>query len=144
MKKTLIYILLAFFIIILALTGFLINAKKINNEAKKYNAEYEFYLNKEIFGTDVATLINKAEENNKKYNIPKDAEDNFINENKYYIEIELKMITIDKNFSGQAIKKAGLSEFIKNFNLITFKCTKIEYHKETGRVYKIILEQLEK
>ena len=59
-------------------------------------------------------------------------------------EIKTPLSSKKEEIISQAIKKAGLSEFIKNINLITFKCTKIEYHKETGRVYKIVLEQLEK
>ena len=34
--------------------------------------------------------------------------------------------------------------FVKNFNVILFKCTNIEYHKETGKVSKLIFEQIEK
>ena len=40
----------------------------------------------------------------------------------------------------ERIVKLGMTEFVKNFNLETFTCTKINYHNETGKVSEVYLE----
>lgn len=143
MKKTFIIILVILLVIVAMLTIF-IKARQDDEEAlKQINAEYEQYLDKTIYGTDVTSIMNKAIDNNTKYNISKDESGMYINDNKYCIKVELNMITVEKTYQMEQIYNAGITEFIKNFNLITFKCTKIEYHEETGRVSKIIFTQLE-
>ncbi len=144
MKKTLI-ILLTIFFIVLAILAINIKARQDDEKAlKQFNQEYEQYLENQIYGTDVTTIINKAIENNKKYNIQKDENGMYIDDNKYCIIIELNMITVEKTYRMEQLYNAGLTEFVKNFNVIVFECTSIEYHKETGRVSKIVFTQLEK
>ena len=60
------------------------------------------------------------------------------------IKIDLKMITVEKTYPMELIYKNDVTNFVKNFNVILFKCTNIEYHKETGKVSKLIFEQIEK
>jgi len=43
--------------------------ESVQNEVKKFNMQYECYLNNLIKGTDVATVINRAIDNNEKYEI---------------------------------------------------------------------------
>ena len=139
MKKALVVILTIFLIIITVLT-INIKAKQDDEKSiKEFNQEYEKYLGQQIYGTEVTTIINKAIENNTKYNIPKDDKGMYINDNKYCIKIELNMITVEKTYQMEQLYKAGLTEFVKNFNVIAFECTSIEYHKETGRISKYLL-----
>lgn len=145
MKRTFI-VILVIMLAIIAMFSIVIKAKEDDKKVlKQINAEYEQYLGKVVYGTDVTTLINKAIDNNNnpKYNIQKDENGLYINDNKYCIKIELNMITIEKTYQMEQIYNAGITEFVKNFNLINFKCDKIEYHKETGRVSKIIFTELE-
>lgn len=143
MKKKLVLILTVFLVIIAIIT-INIKAKQDDEKAlKQFNQQYEQYLNKQVYGTEVTTVINKAIENNKKYNIQEDEQGMYITDNKYCIKVELNMITVEKTYQMEQLYKAGLTEFVKNFNVITFECTNIEYHKETGRVSKIIFTQLE-
>jgi hypothetical protein len=44
-------------------------------------------------------------------------------------------------YKMEAISKIGISEFIKNFNTVKFKCTNIQYHRETGKIKYIQIEQ---
>lgn len=53
------------------------------------------------------------------------------------------MITIEKTYQMEDFYNTGMTEFVKNFNLILFKCTSIEYHKKTGLISKITIEQIE-
>ena len=40
--------------------------------------------------------------------------------------------------------KNDITSFVKNFNVILFKCTNIEYHQKTGKISKLTFEQIEK
>lgn len=143
MKKTITVVLIIFLVIITIIT---VNIKAKQDDEKalqQINKEYEQYLGQKIYGTEVTTIINKAIDNNNRYNIQKDDKGMYIDDNKYCIKIELNMITVDKTYQMEQIYNAGITEFVKNFNLIAFECTNIEYHKQTGRVNKIVFTQLE-
>ena len=143
MKKTAI-IIITIFIIIIAIVA--INLKAVADDKKaikQFNQEYEQYLGKQVYGTEVTTVINKAIENNKKYNISKDENDMYIDDGKNCIKVELNMVTVEKTFQMEQLYKAGLTEFVKNFNTIYFECNNIEYHKENGKVSKIVFTEIE-
>ena len=72
MKKTICVILLIFLAIVICIY---MNYKQMimtQNEAKKFNKEYEFYNKEAILGTDITTIINKAMDNNETFSVPKD------------------------------------------------------------------------
>lgn len=143
MKKTLTVVLTIFFIIVAILTVN-IKAKQDDEKAlKQFNQQYDVYLGKKMYGTEVTSIINRAIENNTNHNIQKDDKGMYINDNKYCIKVELNMITVEKTYQMEQMYNAGLTEFVKNFNIIDFECSSIEYHKETGRVSKIVFTQLE-
>lgn len=144
MKKTLAIIIIIFLIVTFSVINFVLNIQTESRQTKKENMEYEYYLNKEIYGTDVATIINKAIESNKKNNVAKDENDFYIENKENSIKIELKMISIDKTYQMESIYNNDVTTFVKYFNLIKFKCSSIEYHKKTGKISKIIFEQIEK
>jgi hypothetical protein len=115
-------------------------------EISKKNGEYERYLNSEIYGSDVATLINKAISSNESNNVQKDDNNYYINNNENSITIDLVMITNEEKqettvYKMEAISKVGITEFIKNFNTAKFECTKKEYHKLTGKIAHIEISQ---
>lgn len=61
----------------------LITKRSKQNEVNKQNNYYEKYLNKEIYGTEVATIINKTVNQNEQNEIQKD-------QNNYYIDNRYK------------------------------------------------------
>lgn len=146
MKKNVIIISLILLAIII-ICATLINIKtKVSKATLKQNQEYEKYLEKNIYGTDVVTLINKAISDNEENNVPKDEKGNYINNNQNSIKIDLVMITdVEKEktttYKMEAISKVGITEFIKNFNIAEFKCTKKEYHSQTGKLAYIEITQ---
>ena len=149
MKKNVIIISLIL-IVIIAICVVGINANsKTSKVIKQQNSEYEKYLTSEIYGTDVITLINKAMSYNEKNNVQKDEKENYINNNQNSIQIDLVMITDEEKeetttYKMEAISKVGITEFIKNFNTAKFKCTKTEYHEQTGKIaYMEISQQYE-
>lgn len=143
MKQTFLVILAIFFIIICLISAELINIQAEKKEIEKQNSEYEKYLNQKILGTDLATLISKVVDQNEKNNIPKDEKGYYIENSKNSIKIDLKMVTIEKTYPMEEIYKGEIAKFVQNFNLIDFKCTSIQYHKKTGKVSKLIFEELE-
>ena len=59
------------------------------------------------------------------------------------IKLYLNMVTVKKTFQMESIFKGEIQNFVKNFNTISFKCTSIEYHNNTGLVSKITFDEIE-
>lgn len=143
MKQSLLILLAIFFIIICITCIILINLQSEKTEIKNENAQYESYLNKEIMGTDLASLIGKVIDKNERNNVQKDENSYYIDNYENSIKIDLKMTTIDKTYPMEEIYNKEIAKFVQNFNLIKFKCTSIEYHEKTGRISKLIFEELQ-
>lgn len=142
MKKTLLTISLIFLIIMAILFSKFVSVRKQNLEIQKFNYGYEFYNRDKLTGLDITTVINKAIDNNERNDVQKD-------ENGYYIEdensikIEIKMIINGKTYPMERIKEIGMESFTEFFGEVNFKCTNIEYHKETNKVSKMTFESTE-
>ena len=142
MKKNLFVILGIFLIIIAILVYFYYNTLKIAIISQKVNKEYEQYLEKDILGSTLMTLINKASNQNEKNGIEKDEKNSYIENDTNSIKIEVKFLESDKTFSMEAITSLGAEQFIKNYNAMTFKCTKKEYHQKTNNIKYMLFEQI--
>lgn len=147
MKKNVVIISLILLLVIIMCIVIINLNSKVSNVVKKQNTEYEKYIEDTIYGTDVVTLINKAISSNEANNVEKDEKGFYITNNQNSIKIDLVMITNEEKletttYKMEAIAKVGITEFIKNFNTQEFKCTKKEYHEETGRIAYIELTQL--
>ena len=143
MKK--IFIFLMTVLVIIAIIGVkYISYKNEKNLIQSENAEFEDYKDKEVYGLTVGTLINKAVDKNTKNKVEKDDKGNFIQNDENSIEIELHMIENDKDYELQMeqIYNAGTEQFVQYYVNIKFKCSKIEYHKKTGKIKYILFEQL--
>ena len=145
MKKTIILFIIIFFCILVTVYISLTQNKENLASIQKENAIYEEYKGKTVFGTEVASIINKAINSNIKNNIEQDENGFFIANNTNSIQVEIKLLNdkILKTYQMETIQKVGTEGFIKNFNLILFQCTNIEYHEQTKRISKIVFEQIE-
>lgn len=143
MKKAMLLVLIPISAITFSVIGLLITLNTTNKNIAKENSEYNYYLGKEIYGTEVATLMNKAINQNEKNEISKDEKGYYIENEEDSLKIELKMITVKKTYAMEEIYNHDMYQFLENFNLIKFKCTSIEYHKKTGKISKMVFEQLE-
>ena len=139
MKKQTIAIFILFVIIVIAVAVAVSQNIQKQRELSNYNNQYEQYKDIEVYGTDVATLINKAVDNNEKNEVPKDENGYYIANNTNSVKIYLKLETEGDNYPMERIVKLSMTEFVKNFNLETFTCTKINYHNETGKVSEVYL-----
>ena len=143
MKKSIFVILTILFIIVIAISLYIHNAQKLENIAIKHNQQYEEYCNKEILGTDLISLINKAIDYNEKNNVKK--QENtiyYINNNTNSIQITVKFIENDKIIKMENIAEKQTENFIKFFATATFKCNDIKYHKQTKNVQSMYFEQI--
>ena len=87
MKKATWMILILLFIMTVSTVLFAKNLEADKNAIKKENLEYERYLGQNIYGAELATIINKAIDENEKNKVRKD-------EKNYYIENEENSIKI--------------------------------------------------
>ena len=129
-------------IIIVGISYMYLNYKANYNEAKKENNQFESYYQKEFYGADVVTLINKAYDNNLTNAVEKDEKGVFKENDTNSIKIDIKIIDNDTTYNMETLYAGGMDRFVENYNGIKFKCTKIEYHKSTGKVKYMLIEQI--
>lgn len=142
MKK--IFIFLAIVLVIVAIVSFqYISYKNEYNIIQNENAEFEEYKDKEVYGLNVGTMINKAVDKNTKNKIEKDDNGNFIQNDSNSIEIEIYMTDNETTYKMETIYNAGTEQFVQYYGNIKFKCSKIEYHEDTGRIKYMLFEQQE-
>ncbi len=144
MKKVIIILIVLAIVAITSLMLVISQYTAERNEINKFNLEYEQYKDKTIYGTNIGSLINYAINNNEKYNIEKDENGNYIDDNKYCMKIEIKMISSEDEekiitYSMETINSLGIERFVKNFNVLDFKCVDINYNSY-GRVNKLTFE----
>lgn len=138
--------LIVFFVIIIIIVSsiyfiYLMN-KTDYNISKMNNMEYLKYIDNEISGTDIATIINKAIDNNENNKIEKDIKGAYIENNINSIKIELKMKDIDEIYIMENIYKNGIQNFVMYYGNIYFKCIKVEYHTNTNKIKYMLFEQI--
>jgi len=141
MKKT---IFVLFTIIIIVVTIIFVKYSSYKNEYNnilKENAEIDKYTYKEIYGIELGTLINKVIDKNTKNKVPKDVNEVFISNEKNSIQIEIYIQDNEQTYKMETFYNTGIQQFIKYYGNIKFKCSKIEYHKSTGRIKYLLFEQ---
>ena len=142
MKKILICIL-SVFLVIICIVGYSVYSKNENTaQISVENKTYESYYNKEVLGTDIISIINKATDSNEKNEVELGKDGNYIENNKNSIRIEIKFQELDKVITMERINQVGIEKFWSNYGALSFKCTKIEYHEKTHRVKYMYFEEI--
>ena len=142
MKKIIICIL-SIFLIIICIGVYGVYQKNENTaQIGVDNKTYESYENKEVLGTDIISIINKATDSNKKNDIKIGEDGNYIDNGKNSIRIEIKFLELDKVITMERINNVGIEKFWSNYGALSFKCTKIEYHEKTHRVKYMYFEEV--
>lgn len=142
MKKIIIFLI----IILLIITGIsymYLNYKATTNDSKIKNIQYAGYLNKEIYGTDLATVINKAVNDNIKNEVQKNSNGLYEDNQKNSIKIDIKFKEDDKIHNMEEVYNTGVDKFMQLYNQIKFKCTKLEYHEKTQLVSYMYFEEVD-
>ena len=141
MKKIMIFFLIII-IIICGISYLYLNYKAEYNISKKSNLEFEKYLNEEVYGIDLATVINRAVDNNEKNKVEKNNKSIYLNNNTNSISIEIKMKDNDTIYQMETIYNKGIQNFINYYGKIKFKCVEIKYHNSTNKVKYMLFEQI--
>lgn len=141
MKKLALFFL-TITIIIVGISYMYLNYKANYYTAKKENRQFESYANQEIYGAELATIINKAVDNNQNNEVAKDDKGKYINNDNNSIQIDIKMLDNDKTYSMESLYSGGMDKFVQYYSEIKFKCTNLEYHKATNKVKYMLFEQI--
>ena len=156
MKKATWMILILLFIMTVSTVLFAKNLEADKNAIKKENLEYERYLGQNIYGAELATIINKAIDENEKNKVRKDEKNYYIENEENSIKIYINMKTVEKTYLMEEIYNNNITEFVKylgskikeNEKIITVEdtlelhCQTIEYHKKNGKIRSIIFEEI--
>ena len=142
MKKIIICILSIFLIIICIVVYGVYQKNENTAQIGVDNKTYESYENKEVLGTDIISIINKATDSNKKNDIKIGEDGNYVDNGKNSIRIEIKFLELDKVITMERINNVGIEKFWSNYGALSFKCTKIEYHEKTHRVKYMYFEEV--
>lgn len=141
MKKIAI-LLFIMIVIVVSVAIIMIDNNNKQEKVKQENSFFESYKDKQINGTELATIINKAVDSNLKNDVKQDEKKQFINNDSNSINIDVKMVDIDRVYSMESLKNNDINNFVLYYNDITFKCTKIDYHSNTGRIKYMLFEQI--
>ena len=140
MKKVAIFFIIII-LIICAIFAMYISYKANYNISKKSNLSFEKYLNEEVYGSELATVINRAIDRNEKNEVEKNNKGIYQNNDTNSINIEIKMLDDDTIYQMETFYRGGIQNFINYYGNIKFKCTDIKYHSATNQVKYMLFEQ---
>ena len=140
--KKIVLLIITIIIVILAFVSYhYFNYKiKVQNENNS-NKIYESFYQVNVLGTDVASLINRVQDENVKNKIKSDNKGFFIENDTDSIKLNIKFLEQEEIIEFESIVKKGVPKFIEFFGSMEFKCTSIEYHNKTGNIKYIHFEQ---
>ncbi len=141
MKKIAIFFAMIIFIVV-GMFFLYMNYTNHYNNIQKENKQFESYYQEETYGTNLASIINKAIDNNEKNKIEKDEKGRYNENDTNSINIDIKMLDNDKTYHMEKLANGGMSTFTLYYGQIKFKCTKMEYHNKTGRIKYMLFEQI--
>lgn len=141
MKKVAIFFIIII-LIICAIFAMYISYKANYNISKKSNLSFEKYLNEEVYGSELATVINRAIDRNEKNEVEKNNKGIYQNNDTNSINIEIKMLDDDTIYQMETFYRGGIQNFINYYSNIKFKCVDIEYHSSTNQVKYMLFEQI--
>ena len=143
MKKTFITILVIVGIIVALFIIKYIRYQEKVAQIKEYNVQFEQYLDKELYGTEIATVINKAVDINEQKVVKKNENGKYIQNNTDSVNIEVKINDLEeeKIYNMETLYNGGMQQFVQYYNNIKFKSSKVEYNSEKNISY-ILFEQI--
>ena len=122
MKKTIIMIAIPIIIVLFSTVGLIVTKNTSNRIVRQFNVEYEYYKNRVIYGTELATVINKTINENEKNNIAKDEKQYYVDDNATSIRVVIKIIATDKTYTMEEIYKNDTTRFVEIYGGAKFRC----------------------
>lgn len=142
MKRIICIILVIVICIVISIAYAYSGYKKEYNEVQNFNSNFSQYIDKEFYGNELATIINRAIDNNEKNKISKDSNGRYIEDEMYSIKVDIYITDNETTYSMETINLGGISNFVSYYSDVKFKCTKVEYHKKTNRISYLYIEQI--
>ncbi|MBR3511820.1 MAG: hypothetical protein IKN74_02555 [Clostridia bacterium] len=130
-------------LIIYIVSGYTIKFERKDYQTIAYNQKFEKYVEGEVNGLDVSSVINMAVENNLNYEIKVDEDGYYVPDNKNSTKIFIYLSGSEEEFAMEDFIEVGLEDFNNAYSDAKFECTDIQYHKKTGRVSQMIFVQSE-
>ncbi len=136
MKKTFLCIIVILIVIIIVIAVKIASNVAIANDIARFNEEIErTYKDKTLYGADVVTIINKAIDNNKNFNINKDENGNYISNDENSLKVDLILLSVSEKgeitevcYPMEKLERAGLDGFVSSFSVTAFYKEKVEYN----------------
>ena len=141
MRKNVVTVVGIMLIIASIIIGKYLNYKVKINEIKSQNLEYEYFYQKEVFGTEIATVINSAIDQNEKNDVPKDKNGKYIQNDVNSIKVEVHITDNETLYDMETLYTKTMTTFVQYYNSVKFKCTDLKYNGE-GRVNYMYFEQI--
>lgn len=91
---------------------------------EKWNAEWEAYDKRILYGADVLTVLNKAKQNNIEFD----------NNALYIVNVEVK------DEDNNVIPDTDVMDYIKARKTLIFTCERMQKNDETGRIQDIVFK----
>lgn len=142
MKNTIIIICVIAMCILISITYAYSMYRSDMNRVHEFNNEFSKYVDYEFSGTELATIINLAIDNNEKYKISKDSIGKYLDDDMYSVRIDVYMTDTEKTYSMETLNSGEISNLVNNYSNVQFKCTKVEYHKKSKRISYLYIEQI--
>lgn len=145
MKNKILLIVVIFIVILGISVYFVYNYRTKFVESQKINDIYKSYVDIQILGTELVSLINQTEDTNAKLHTEKNQEGLYIEneENSIKMYVKLKYQDDYTTYEIEKILNNGIDNFIKLYGTASFKCTEINYHKKTGNVKDITFTEVD-
>ena len=141
MKKIAISILIMI-VIVSTMTYMYLSYLANFQNAQKSNREFEVYLNRQISGWELTTIINKAIDNNRQNDIEKDKKGKYIDNGTNSLRIEIQFIDDEVTYSMENIAQTGTDLFFVYYKDIQFQNKEVQYHDRTNQISYMLFEQV--
>lgn len=141
MKKIVIFFIVII-VVICGISYMYMDYKANNKSLQKENSQFEKYVEKEIYGTELATIMNKAIDLNTKNEVPKDDKGTYIENEENSIKIQIKITDNGKIYDMETFDQSGMNQFVTYYGTIKFKGMEIQYHQKTQKVKYLLFEQI--
>ncbi len=141
MKKIAIFLLIIIAIVSTISYLYLTNVSNYRN-AQKENQKFEMYIDKEITGTEITTLANKAIDWNEQNQVGKDNKGKYIDNGENSLNIDIRFVDNDVTYNIEKIYDNGMNTFLSYYKDIKFKCSEVQYHNKTNKIKYMLFEQI--
>ena len=146
MKKNILLLLVIMVIIVSIFFAKYIEFNQKKGIVREFNLYYHKFNKDDLIGLDIVSVINKAMNENEINEVYKDDAGYYNPDDNRSIIIYVDLTKEDdknddfKVFRMERIVQVGMDSFVRLFGNVKFKCTKVNMHKDTGRIASMIFE----